>query len=480
MAQFQFSTDTVGHFVGGSWSYSGGVRESFNPATDAVLGRFHDADLEVSQAAITAARECFDTTTWSKDRELRARTLREMADAIERTSDDLISAITLENGKIRAEAGFEIGLCAPRLRYYAALALTDLGHAAEVRDGVVSMLLKEPVGVAGVIAPWNAAAFLAIRSIAPALAAGCTAAVKMPAQTALTNALVARVLCSVPSLPPGVLNFFTESGDTGAKELVSSPLTDVVSYTGSTAVGASIMAAAAPLLKRVSLELGGKTPMIVFDDADLDAVIPTLAAGVTTFAGQFCMAGSRILVQAGIADEVETRLAKALENVNVAPASDPASEMGPMIDNSCVRRMEGILDGVADADFIVRGGAISGAGAFFKPVLVSVEELQSPLIQEELFGPIATFEVFTDEADAIARANATQYGLAASVWTADGGRSLRMSSAIKAGTVWTNTWGQVLDQFEEGGYKRSGVGRLNGTGGLAEFQEAKHVVRTAN
>lgn len=469
------------HYVAGTWRDGGSLADAIDPATGEVIGQFYDADRAVAQEAITAARRAFDTSDWAKNRELRAKALNEMADAMDANVENVIQALMAENGKIRPEATFEATLCGPRLRYHAGQALTDLGHAAEVRDGVVSMLLHEPVGVAAIITPWNSPVILAIRSIAPALAAGCTAVVKMPAQTALVAHLMAKLL-AVPSLPAGVLNIFTESGNDGAKELVSSSQTDVVSYTGSTAVGQQIMAAAAPLLKRVSLELGGKTPMIVFDDANLDVVVPTLLHGITTFAGQFCMTGSRILAQAGIVDELSARLGKALEGVKPGPAADPSSQIGPMIDKAATERVDKLLTdahAAGEIEFVVRGGVVEGPGAFFKPSLITVSDGSHPLIQEETFGPVATLETFTDEAEAIHLANGTKYGLAASVWTQNIGTSMRVTSGLKVGTVWINNWGQVVDAFEEGGYKASGIGRLGGPGGLAEFQETKHVMTFA-
>lgn len=472
-----FSDIPAQHFINGTWVPGGSLSTSTDPATDQVLGRFHDADLDVALAAIAAARAAFLEIGWRSDREQRARALWEIASAVERNLDRLARAISLENGKPLGQAQFELSIAAPKLRYYAGQALTDLGTAGSVHPGGNSMLLREPIGVAGVIVPWNSPGILSIRSLAPALAAGCTAVVKMPAQTGLTNALIAELFAEIDSLSPGVVNFFTESGDAGARELVSSPDVAVVSYTGSSAVGARIAAAAGAQLKRVSLELGGKTPMIVFPDADLEAVIPNLVAGLTVFAGQFCMTGSRILVHEEVADAVRTRLVAALEAVQLGRGVDPATQMGPLIDHAAVERIERFLL-KHDAQFILRGGPVAGPGAFYKPALVAVQDLDSPLIQDEIFGPVGTFETFTDEADAVRRANATDYGLAASIWTADGARALRVSQQIDAGTVWTNAWAQIFDQFEEGGYKKSGVGRLNGPGGLAEFQEVKHLYRS--
>lgn len=470
---------TASHLVGGELVRSGSEQESTNPATDQILGSWWDAGEDVIDASIASAVDAFTSTNWRTDRELRARALWDLSIAIEDNLERLATAITMENGKPLAQARFELSIAAPKLRYFAGLALTDLGHAAQQPNGDVSMLLREPAGVAGVIVPWNSPVILAIRSIAPALAAGCTVTVKMPAQTALTNALFASVINGVASLPNGVINVFTEVGDAGAKRLVADEQVPVISYTGSTAVGSRIAAAAGAALKRTSLELGGKTPMVLFADADLDTAIPTLTAGMVTFAGQFCMTGSRILVDEGIADEVQERLIKSLTAVQVGDGMNDGTDMGPMIDHASVERLQANLDQETAASVLLGGGATDGPGSFFRPALVGVDDLASSLIQNELFGPVATFERFGSEDEAVARANATQYGLSASVWTSDGGRALRVSSAIDAGTVWTNGWAQIFDQFEEGGYKKSGVGRLNGPGGLAEFQEVKHVFRSA-
>ncbi len=470
------SPDALHQHNGGTYD-AGTRRKSRDPATGQVLGTFADGGAEHARAAIAAARRAFTATQWSRDRHLRAAALSEIADRLEARSDEIIDLLSRENGKTLSEAAIEVGPSAAKLRYYAALALCEHGRAAEVRPGMYSMTLKEPAGVAGIIVPWNSPVILSTRSFAPALAAGCTVAMKMPAQTGLVNELLAEIIASAPSLPTGVVNVFTESGSDGARLLVSSADVDVVSYTGSTAVGRLIMEAAAPTLKGLSLELGGKTPMIVFDDADLDAAVPVLTKAVTTFAGQFCMAGSRILAQRGIADELRRRLVDALRAVRVGPGLDPSSDMGAMIDEANARRVEqAVADAAADGTVLLRG---SRKGTLLGPSLVEVTDVTAPIVQREVFGPVATFEIFDAELDAVERANATDFGLAASLWTRDVDRPWRVGRRLQAGTVWTNTWAVVPDQFEEGGYKQSGVGRLNGVRGLEEFQETKHLVHTA-
>ena len=378
----------------------------------------------------------------------------------------------------------EVALAAGTLRHAAAHALLDAGAAAEVAPGMYFSTLPEPIGVAGIIVPWNAPVVLLARSLAPALAAGCTVVAKLPAQTALTNALIAEVV-SETGVPAGVVNIFTESGHGGAELLVESPDVDLISYTGSTSTGRRIAASAAHTLKRLTLELGGKTPMAVFGDADLDAAVPLLVAGVTAFAGQFFMAGSRVLAQKAIADELCERLRRGLLDVNVGPGEDPNSRTGPLIDRASVERVDALVDEASSyAKTVVRGGPVAdgplAAGAFYRPSLLEVERTDVPLVQQEVFGPVATFEVFGDEADAVQKANATEFGLAAAVFSQGLSRGRRISREIKAGTVWTNTWDVVHDRFEEGGFKQSGVGRLRGHLGLATFQEIKTHVQIAS
>ncbi|MDF0529242.1 aldehyde dehydrogenase family protein [Tsukamurella sp. 8F] len=455
-------------------------QESISPGDGAVLGLFAAGGEPEAAAAIEAAARAFDSTEWSRDRHLRHRVLNAVADRIEARTDELALALARENGKILREAHFELSLTVPKLRYYAALALTDAGRAIEVSPGLHMRSVAEPAGVAGVIVPWNSPIVLAVRSFAPALAAGCTVAMKMPAQTGIVNGILHEILADTPGLPAGVINSVTESGSALAQALVSSPDVEVVSYTGSTAVGRTIMANAARHLKRLSLELGGKSPMIVFDDADLEAVVPTLTAAVTTFAGQFCMTGSRVLAHSAIAGELRERLVASLGTVHPAPGDALDSPMGPMIDAATARRVEKVLaDAEADTtvEVLLRGGQVGGPdSAFVAPALLAPKESSHPVVQGEIFGPVATFEVFETEDEAVELANATDYGLAASVWSRDIDRPTRVARRIKAGTVWTNTWAVVADEFEEGGFKQSGVGRLNGVGALAEFQEVKTYV----
>jgi betaine-aldehyde dehydrogenase len=476
-------TTIAQHWIDGEWVGSETVSESINPATGEVLGQWYDGGKAEAAAAVAAARRTFAAATWARERELRNRALLDLAARFDAHSEELGTLITKENGKKLAEGRFEGGSPSPTLRHNAGMALTGTGIAAEVAPGQWYTTYAEPAGVVGIIVPWNSPVALLIRSLAPALAAGNTVAVKMPGQTALVANLVSQIIAEVESLPRGVVNIFTESGNTGAPFLVTSPDVQVISYTGSSPVGRIITASAAPTLKRMNLELGGKTPMVVFDDADLDSVVPLLAAGITTFSGQFCMTGSRILVQRGVADEVRARLAELLENVRVGDGMDPNTDMGPLIDKANVARVNGVVDAaLAYAKPIVRGGPATegalAAGAFYRPTLLEVDDVNSDIVQKEVFGPVATFEVFDSEAEAVWRANAGEMGLAAGVFTNDLNISSRVSRGIQAGTIWTNTWAAINDGFAEGGYKQSGVGRLRGSFAIAEFQEAKTIVHS--
>ena len=478
---------TARHWIGGQWCGSATVSQSRNPANGELVGEYADGGQEEAQAAVAAARLAFTESAWSEDRQLRQRALGEMAAAFQEHAEELARMLTAENGKPLMQARMEVAATSSVLAYAAAKIVTDAGTYVQTAPDTWFASLSEPLGVVAVIVPWNSPIVLFLRSLAPALAAGNTVAAKLPAQTALTNALVARVIAEVPSLPAGVVNIFTESGNSGAPYLVTTPEVDMVSYTGSTAVGRAIMQSGAATLKRLNLELGGKTPMVLFEDADLELALPLLTLGIIFGTGQFCMAGARILVHRSIADDVRTLLTGALASVVIGPGDQDDVQMGPLIDKESVRRVDALVEeSLKYGTVVVRGGPITdgplASGAFYRPSLVEVDDLDVPLVQQEVFGPVATLEVFDDEAEAVHRANSTQYGLAAAVFTRDGDRARRVSRALRAGTVWTNSWFVLDEAFPEGGAKQSGIGRLRGPLALAEFQETKtyvHVSRPA-
>jgi betaine-aldehyde dehydrogenase len=474
------------HWIDGEWVDGEQRSESIDPATGEVIGTYTEAGPKEATRAIAAAHRVFVETDWRANRRLRAKVLNDMADLFEARADDLIEILSLENGKVKDEARFEVMMVPSKLRFNAALALTDFGRAMETSPGRYTTTLREPAGVAGIIAPWNSPIVLFIRSLAPAFAAGCTAVGKLPGFTAQTNARMCEVFSEVKSLPKGALNVFSEVHSAAARVLIESPDVPVISLTGSSKTGRAIMAAGASRLKRFGGELGGKTPVLLFDDADLDQALPKVEKALTVFAGQFCMTGSRLLVHRPILDTVRKCLAARLAAVKVGPASDPSSDMGPMINIANVKRVDAVVDAAAaaGAKVVVRGGPFKDGplakGAFYRPTLLEINDHSLPIAQSEVFGPVLVMQAFDSEEEAVALANNSEYGLSASIWSTDVDRPLRVARQIAAGTIWLNNWAIVYDETEEGGYKQSGLGRLNGVSAIDDFVEYRTIIHEVN
>lgn len=472
--------DVALNWVGGEWIDSREHRPVFDPATGNEIGTFAVAGAQLVQHAVDIADRAFRESDWRHDRQLRARVLNSMADRVEQRQKELIELLALNNGKITPEAAFEVSMVPSKLRWWAAMALTEHGRASVMPGRRTSIVVREPVGVAGIIVPFNSPVILTVRSLAPALAAGTTTVVKFPEETALINSLFAEVMSESAGLPPGVVNTMNADREAGAV-LIESPKVPVISFTGSTATGRRISAQGAGRLKRFGLELGGKTPMILCESADLNQALPTAQRAITVFAGQFCMAGSRLLAHRSIAGKVREEMTRRLSSVKVGPASDPASEMGPLISRSNVERVDAIVERAIEegAKVLVRGGPSKdpglAGGAFYEPTLLEVADQSASIIQNETFGPVLTLQVFDNEDEAIAMANGSEYGLSASVWSRDADQPLRIAHQLESGTVWINAWAVVYDEFEEGGFKQSGAGRLNGTSAMDDFLEFKHI-----
>lgn len=473
------------HLIDGAWAPSAGGAwaESLDPADGSVVGRFADGGLAEIDAAIAAARAAFESPRWAQNPRLRQTVLTEWTARLDQRLDEFARLLTLENGKPLAQSRGEMAASISEIRYYAGLARHIPGHVLEVEPGVFSTMIREPAGVAGLIIPWNAPAVLLVRALGPALAAGCTAVVKPAPQTTLFTAALLRELSDCAGLPRGVVNMIGETGHAAAERLSTSPDVDVLSFTGSTATGKRIMRAAADTVKKLSLELGGKSCAVVFPDADLETTARNLAAAATIIAGQQCTAARRVLVHASRYAPMKDLLAQALSKVVIGPGLDPASQMGPLIDRATRDRVQSRIADAFDAadEVVLRGGTPDGleAGAFLGCALVAHGDPNVFFCQEEIFGPFVTIEPFETEAEAVAKANNTVFGLSASVWTQDGARGLRMARALRNGTVWLNDHNRLFAEAETGGYRQSGLGRLHGYDGLADFTELKHVYQNA-
>ena len=470
------------HWIGGHWTRSMGSAEaeSIDPATGSLVGRFAAGGAQEAADAVAAARDSFDRSDWSQNPRLRQDVLLAWAARLEARLPELAQLLTRENGKILRQSDGEVAAAISEIRFYAGQARAVRGNAQEIEPGVFSTVYREAAGVAAIIVPWNGPVLLLIRSLAPALAAGCACVVKPAAQTALVTVAVLEELAAVTALPAGTVNLVIEVGHAAGEHLVESPHVDVVSFTGSTATGQRIMAAAAPTMKKLSLELGGKSCCLVFEDADIDAVAPMLASAATIISGQQCTAARRVLVHASRAEEMKAALRQALAGIVVGPGLDARSHMGPLIDLAARNRVEERMrDALEACDEVllrpVRPAQQPPAGAFLTPALIAHADADAFFCQEEIFGPLVVVETFETEAEAVAKTNNTVFGLAASVWTNDGARALRVARALRNGTVWINDHNRLFAEAEMGGYKRSGLGRLHGQDALLDFTEQKHV-----
>ena len=471
---------TVSHYISGHWHKDGELSTTRNPGTGQPVTTYHQGTVALLEEAVAAARGCFDRGVWRAAARQRAACLLEAADRIEARHDEIAMMLAQENGKVITQARHEVAAAVNECRYYAGLARNNFGRTAEFDVGQQSLFTREPIGVAAIIVPWNAPATLLIRSLAPAMAAGCTSVIKPAAETAGTHGMLMSCLADCPSLEPGAVVSVNDGGVEMSKALVAHVEIDVISYTGSTGTGKAIMAAASGTLKRLSLELGGKSPALVFADADMDNAVAEIARAVTPHCGQMCTAVGRAIIHESREQEFAEKIVAALQQVRVGQAEDPESQMGPLINEHAASRFtENVAAGSADGELLLEGGII-GNGAFptqtfVTPAVMKIGDTAHRLVQDELFAPILNIETFAEPEEAVSLANATRFGLSASVYTEGLRTGQAAARAIKAGTVWLNCHNRLMVEAETGGYRESGVGRLHGVEGLAPFMETKHI-----
>lgn len=462
--------------IGGSWVIGESSREVVNPASRKAIGVVPVLGQRETEAAIEAASRAFPV--WrSRSAAERSAILRRWHDLIVANADDLAVILTSEQGKPLAEARGEIAYAASFISWFAEEAKRVYGELmpAPTQDKRLAVR-PEPVGVCAAITPWNFPAAMITRKVAPALAAGCTVVVK-PAEATPLTALALAHLAEAAGVPPGVLNVLTGKGSVIGKLLCDSPVVSKLSFTGSTEVGRTLMAQCAPTLKRLSLELGGNAPFIVFDDADVDAAVAGAIASKYRNSGQTCVCVNRFLVQSGIHDAFAGKLRDAVEALKVGDGLDSTVTQGPLIDAAAVTKVQQHVDDAKRLGAVVMagGGPHPLGGTFYRPTILTGVTAEMKISREETFGPVAALFRFDTEAEAIALANATEYGLAAYFYTRDLARSVRMSEALECGMVGINT-GLISNEVAPfGGVKQSGFGREGSRHGIDEYLAKKYV-----
>jgi betaine-aldehyde dehydrogenase len=472
-------------YIDGRWTApaGGATLPVINPATEEVFHHIPAATEADAEAAVRAARRAFDEGPWPRmSGAERAKVLRAMAEGIRARLPELARLEVLDNGKPLPEAEWDLADAAGCFDFYAGLA-EELDGAAEsiaLADGrFTSKAVREPVGVAVAIVPWNYPLLMASWKVAPALAAGCTMILK-PAETTSLTALELGAIADEAGLPPGVLNILSGKGSVVGQALVDHPQVDKIAFTGSGPVGSRLMAAAAKDVKRISLELGGKSPFVVFADSDLEKAVEWIMFGIFWNQGQVCSATSRVLVEAPLYDRLLARLVEEAEKIRIGDGLEPGTLLGPLVNKGQYEDVLRHIDrAVEQGAKLATGGKAQGFnhGFYVAPTVLTDAPLESDAWVEEIFGPVVCIRPFATEEEAIRLANDSRYGLAAAVMSGDDERAERVAAAFRAGIVWINCSQPTFTEAPWGGYKQSGIGRELGRWGLDNYLETKQITR---
>jgi 1-pyrroline dehydrogenase len=469
---------TYQQFIGGEWvdSASGETLAVENPANAQVIANVQASGAEDVDRAVDAAATAFQTWQHTTPQD-RSIALLKLADALEARGEEIGRLESQNVGKPVGAAIDEVPVVVDNLRFFAGAARVMEGKAAnEYMAGHTSMIRREPVGVVASIAPWNYPIMMAGWKIGPALAAGNTVVLKPSIRTPLTALVLAEIASEI--LPPGVLNVITGSGATIGDPLVAHPKVGMVSVTGDTDTGKHIARTAAQHVKRLHLELGGKAPVIVFDDADLDAVAEAIKLWGYWNAGQDCTAATRVIAGPKIYDRFVAEVSDQVKSIKWGdPAEGDDIEMGSLIAKAQADKVEGMVDRArAGAEIVTGGHRPDRPGAYYEPTVISGPDQKSEIVQDEVFGPVVTVQRFSDEDQAIAWANDVRFGLAASVWTKDAGLGMRVAKAIQFGTVWINDHFMLVSEMPHGGFKESGYGKDQSMYAIEDYTVVKHVM----